>query len=130
MVKHTQTISWQKPTNCLSMYDNLVGLALKRLNSSVERLPLISLGKVFQRRQPRNKSEFLSWQFKCAGGRCNVHCVKSVCIRSYSGPHFPVFSPNAGKCGPAYLQIRTLFTQWQFFSLNHIGKNSSEDNPT
>ena len=38
------------------------------------------------------------------------HCVKSVRIRSYSGPHFPafglnteylsVFSPNAGKCGP------------------------------
>ena len=38
------------------------------------------------------------------------HCVKSVCIRSYSDPHFPVFglnmerssvslriSPNAGK---------------------------------
>ena len=38
------------------------------------------------------------------------YCVKSICIRSYSGPHFPafrlntpylsVFSPNAGKCGP------------------------------
>ena len=29
-----------------------------------------------------------------------VHCVKNVCIRIYSGPHFPVFRPNAGKCGP------------------------------
>ena len=34
--------------------------------------------------------------------------MKIVCIRSYSGPHFPafglnkVFSPNAGKCGPEY----------------------------
>ena len=36
------------------------------------------------------------------------HCVESVRIRSYSGPHFPdsdsgyfyVFSPNAGKYGP------------------------------
>ena len=41
------------------------------------------------------------------------HCVRSVRIRSYSGPHFPsfglttrntpylsIFSPNAGKCGP------------------------------
>ena len=28
------------------------------------------------------------------------HCVKSVRIRSYSGPYFSVFSPNAGKCGP------------------------------
>ena len=48
----------------------------------------------------------------------NIYCVKSVRIRSYSGPHFPafphirhsdwirrdteylfVFSPNVGKCG-------------------------------
>ena len=34
-----------------------------------------------------------------------AHCVKSVRIRSYYGPHFPAFgvnteSPNAGKCGP------------------------------
>ena len=26
---------------------------------------------------------------------------KPVRIRSYSGPYFPVFSPNVGKCGPA-----------------------------
>ena len=26
--------------------------------------------------------------------------LKSVLIRNYSGPRFPVFSPNAGKCGP------------------------------
>ena len=32
--------------------------------------------------------------------QCYKHCVKSVRIWSYSGPHFPVFSPNAGKCGP------------------------------
>ena len=40
----------------------------------------------------------------------NIHWVKSVRIRSYSGPHFPafglnleylsVFSPNAENCGP------------------------------
>ena len=23
-----------------------------------------------------------------------IHCVKSVCIRSYSGPHFPAFGLN------------------------------------
>ena len=28
------------------------------------------------------------------------HCVKSVRIRSYSGPYFPVFCPNAEKYGP------------------------------
>ena len=41
------------------------------------------------------------------------HCVKSVCIRSFSGPHFPatVFSQNAGKYGPEKLRIRILFTQ-------------------
>ena len=28
-----------------------------------------------------------------------THCVKSVRIRSYSGPYFPAFSPNEGKYG-------------------------------
>ena len=31
MVKHTQTIRRLLPTNCLSMFDNFVGLALKEL---------------------------------------------------------------------------------------------------
>ena len=31
MVKHTQTIRGQKPTNCLSMFDHFVELALKGL---------------------------------------------------------------------------------------------------
>ena len=31
MVKHTQTIRWHEPTNCLSMFDHLMGLALKGL---------------------------------------------------------------------------------------------------
>ena len=33
MVKHTQTVCPQKPTNCLSVFHNFVGLALKRLTS-------------------------------------------------------------------------------------------------
>ena len=28
------------------------------------------------------------------------HCVKSVQIRSFSGPYFPVFSSNTEKYGP------------------------------
>ena len=28
MVKHTQTIHWQQPTNCLNLFDHFVGLAL------------------------------------------------------------------------------------------------------
>ena len=31
---------------------------------------------------------------------CRPYCVKSVPIRSYSGLHFPAFSPNAGNCRP------------------------------
>ena len=31
MVKHTQLIRWQQPTNCLSVCDHFVGLALIRL---------------------------------------------------------------------------------------------------
>ena len=32
MVKHTQTICWLLPTDCLSVFDHFVGLAFKRLN--------------------------------------------------------------------------------------------------
>ena len=31
MARHTQTIRWQQPTNCLSVFDHLMGLALKGL---------------------------------------------------------------------------------------------------
>ena len=30
----------------------------------------------------------------------NRHCVKSVRIRSFSSPYFPLFGLNAGKCIP------------------------------
>ena len=63
-------------------------------------------------------------------GRHIFHCVKSVRIRSYSGPHFPafglnterysVFSPNAGKCRPK----RTLFTQYLWFRPKHFFSNN------
>ena len=51
------------------------------------------------------------------------YCFKSVRIRSFSGPYFPVFSPNAGKYGPKKLRIRKLFTQcnsvsWFFVTAN------------
>ena len=48
----------------------------------------------------------------------NLHCQKSIRIRAFSGPYFPVFtpylsvfSPNVGKYGPEKLQIRTPCTQ-------------------
>ena len=31
IVKQTQTICWEQPTNCLSVFDHFVGLALKGL---------------------------------------------------------------------------------------------------
>ena len=57
-----------------------------------------------------------------------VHCVKIVRIRSFSGPHFPAFSPNAGKYGPEKLRIQTLFTQC--FSCENLTemKSNSQNN--
>ena len=49
---------------------------------------------------------------------CQIHCVKSVRIRSFSGPHFPhldlkkgIIRTLAGKYVQEKLPIRTLFTQ-------------------
>ena len=36
MVKHTQTIHRQQPTNCLSVFDHFVGVALKGLNTPLK----------------------------------------------------------------------------------------------
>ena len=74
------------------------------------------------------KNHFLKFLEYCQ----TFHCVKSVCIWSYSGSYFPafrlnaeryrhlsIFSPNTGKCRPEKPQIRPLFTQclaWHFKS--------------
>ena len=39
MVKHTQTICRQQPTNCLSVFDHFVGLALKVLKQQYKHKP-------------------------------------------------------------------------------------------
>ena len=61
---------------------------------------------------------FGTGKYDCVINTKEMHYVKSVRIRSFSGPYFPafglnfpVFSPNAGKYGPGKLRIRTLFTQ-------------------
>ena len=52
MVKHTQTIRRQKSTNCFSMFDHFVGLALKGLNHEIilfgenNNKPKVLLGKM------------------------------------------------------------------------------------
>ena len=49
------------------------------------------------------------------------HCMKNVCIWSFSGPYFPafvicsIFTLNARKCRLGKLRIQTLFTQCDFF---------------
>ena len=43
---------------------------------------------------------FTRSSFKMLWIACCLHCVQNVRIRSYCGPYFPVFSPNAGKYGP------------------------------
>ena len=35
----------------------------------------------------------------CGCNVCNAHCVKSVRIRSYSGPYFPAFERNTERYG-------------------------------
>ena len=51
MVKHTQTIIQLLPTNCLSLFDHLVGLALKVLNNFVhgELMTAVTEDKCFNR---------------------------------------------------------------------------------
>ena len=50
-----------------------------------------------------------TYQMLTYSSYCRIQCVKSVCICSYSGPHFPAFGLNsclsivsltARKCGP------------------------------
>ena len=61
-------------------------------------------------RQEQVKSNNLVQQFLCyrkfyyALTNLKVHCVKSVQIVSFSGPHFPVFGMNTGKYGPKILR--------------------------
>ena len=54
-------------------------------------------------------------------------CVKSVLIRSYSGPHFPACGLNTERYyiyGPEQLRIRTLFMQCAFLVIKVFIKSS------
>ena len=48
----------------------------------------------------------------------NENCVKSVRIRSFSGPYFPVFPPNAGKYGPGKAPYLDTFHTVEKISIN------------
>ena len=43
MVKHTQVDRQQQPTNCLSVFDHIARLALKRLTNYVPMFCLVSI---------------------------------------------------------------------------------------
>ena len=48
MVKHTQTIRLLLPTNCLSVFDNFVGLTFKGLNTGAILTASIKLGNLLR----------------------------------------------------------------------------------
>ena len=56
MVKHIQTIRWEKPTNCLSVFDHFVGLALKWLTTTEMILKSLSENHISMQVFPRKKS--------------------------------------------------------------------------
>ena len=60
MVKHTQTISLQQQTNCISLFDHFVGLVLKGLNIALHyRNSSISLNFGFELKS--SKMYLKSW---------------------------------------------------------------------
>ena len=66
MVKHTQTIRRLFPKNCLSVFDQFVGLAPKGLNSDYGNqqicdlfIPNISLTGIFNKVSLKTNSQFL-----------------------------------------------------------------------
>ena len=56
--------------------------------------------------------------------KLNIHCVKSVRIRSYSGPHFPECGKMWNRITPnmetfhAVISFQTLHKRWSFLSKN------------
>ena len=59
MVKHTQTICWLLPTNCLSVFDHFVGMVLMRLMNSTM-IILINEFLVKMSKENKNKTFLLS----------------------------------------------------------------------
>ena len=46
MVKHTQTIRRQLPTNCLSVFDHFANLALKGLKNEITRAQFLPIPQI------------------------------------------------------------------------------------
>ena len=64
MVKHTQTIRRQQSTNCLGVFDHLVGLALKRLKVIIHEK--VHKMQIFTPQKHKNKNDYtmkILWLF-------------------------------------------------------------------
>ena len=74
--------------------------------------------------KPKKQSKFLGHEKKEAKTiklvTANMHNVKSVHIRSFSGPYFPAFGLNTGKKGLEKLQILTFITQCNMAILRKV----------
>ena len=74
MVKHTQTIRREKPTNCLSMFDNFVGLALKGLR---EKSPILM-----------TLVEYMVSNCKLRhNSKCNLFLLRSLSMEAETAKH-------------------------------------------
>ena len=62
----------------------------------------------------KGQGKLMNLCFLSIVNNCNCHCVKSVSIRSYSGPHFPAFGLNAER-----------YSNTQIFSPNDKDQNNS-----
>ena len=58
----------------------------------------------------------------------NIHCVKSVRNRSYSGPHFPAIGLNTNTLNTDtfHVAITALIVQWTIIKFVSFGRNSNE----
>ena len=86
MVKHTQTIRRQKPTKCLSMFDDFVGFAFKGLRKEIH---LEINAKKF------DSTTNISWKFVKALQKINFHrqaAIFNYCFKIF-GFDFKFFFP-------------------------------------
>ena len=100
-----------------SSYDDFEATFSKELNrhAPLKKEILQHNNKLFMTNEKKRKAIILRSKLKSNfnKGKIHFHCIKSVRIPSYSGPHFPlfglnterygnlsVFSPNVGKYEP------------------------------
>ena len=80
----------------------------------------------------RVESFIVLYKIGSTAWKVSVFAIILVCIFPHSDwirrdtPYLSVFSPNAGKCGPEKLRVRTLFTRWRLVACYSGINNTSE----